>query len=384
MRKWKTALSLSLALALSLTLAVPAFAAESSWKVEVPGKSSAEVFVGAKTFTVRDWVVSGTYEDDEYSVTGSIWTKTDNRQWTAENVYVLSRGDEVVFTKGGESFEELCMTAWSDPDEDGVYDMRIADLYAEVTDPFEPSAFLPINTAGPVRSFDARTAMFFYMPGPFHWQMVGGAPDGYGYWDAVCTGGTSEVTELKMRPDFLLNIYGPNTIVNISTPDKSWSCTILVEVKLTQPTTPEQPDGVKTANPSGDKLSVNGVEGSPTVYNINNNNYFKIRDVAALLSGTEKQFSVGYDGEKQSVTATTGQSYDKLATDLAGKASAAGEAKVSSDTIYVNGQKIEAEVYNINGNNYFKLRDLGKALNFYVGWTLEQGVCIETNKPYSE
>ncbi len=140
---------------------------------------------------------------------------------------------------------------------------------------------------------------------------------------------------------------------------------------------------LKTANPSNDKLTVNGAEATPTVYNIDNSNYFKIRDVAALLNGTEKQFSVGYDGEKQSVTATTGQGYDKLPTDLAGAPAGAGEAKASGDAIYVNGAKITPEVYNINGNNYFKLRDLGEALDFYIGWSLERGVYIETDKPYA-
>ena len=151
----------------------------------------------------------------------------------------------------------------------------------------------------------------------------------------------------------------------------------------TTPVEPEKPAEVKTANPSNDKLTVNGAEATPTVYNIDNSNYFKIRDVAALLNGTEKQFSVGYDGEKQSVTATTGQGYDKLPTDLAGAPAGAGEAKASGDAIYVNGAKITPEVYNINGNNYFKLRDLGQALDFYIGWSLERGVYIETDKPYA-
>lgn len=149
------------------------------------------------------------------------------------------------------------------------------------------------------------------------------------------------------------------------------------------PSSVQPQPSVKTANPSNDKLTVNGVEATPTVYNIDNSNYFKIRDVAALLNGTEKQFSVGYDGEKQSVTATTGQGYDKLPTDLAGAPAGAGEAKASGDAIYVNGAKITPEVYNINGNNYFKLRDLGEALDFYIGWSLERGVYIETDKPYA-
>ena len=151
-----------------------------------------------------------------------------------------------------------------------------------------------------------------------------------------------------------------------------------------QPTQPEQPTGTATANPTNDKLTSDGELQNPTVYKIGDSNYFKIRDLAAILNGTEKQFSVGYDNEKQSVTATTGQGYTKLDGDLAGPPAGQETAEASSDAIYVNGQKVEAEVYKIGGNNYFKLRDLGKALNFYVGWSQEQGMFIDTSKPYSE
>jgi hypothetical protein len=155
----------------------------------------------------------------------------------------------------------------------------------------------------------------------------------------------------------------------------------------TQPTTPSQPQqpAGTTASPTNDKLEVNGTAANPTVYKIGDSNYFKIRDVAALLNGTEKQFAVGYDGTKNAVTATTGQGYDKQPGDLAGAATGGSQtADPSNDAIYVDGQKITAEVYKINGSNYFKLRDLGKALNFYVGWSADRGMYIETNKPYSE
>ena len=36
------------------------------------------------------------------------------------------------------------------------------------------------------------------------------------------------------------------------------------------------------------------------------------------------------------------------------------------------------------GYTYFKLRDLGKALGFNTGWTREQGVFVESSKPYTE
>ena len=95
------------------------------------------------------------------------------------------------------------------------------------------------------------------------------------------------------------------------------------------------------ASPSNDGLEVNGVVAVPTVYKIGGSNYFKIRDVAAMLNGTEKQFSVGYDGTKNAVTATTGQGYDKQSGDLAGAATGGSQtADPSNDAIYVDGQKI--------------------------------------------
>ena len=50
-------------------------------------------------------------------------------------------------------------------------------------------------------------------------------------------------------------------------------------------------------------------------------------------------------------------------TDLVTGAPAGGSksATASSDAIYINGVLCQAEVYKIDGNNYFKLRDLGRS-----------------------
>ena len=99
-----------------------------------------------------------------------------------------------------------------------------------------------------------------------------------------------------------------------------------------------------------------------------------------MLNGTEKQFSVGYDG---SVQVTTGQPYEAVGGELAGAAEGSFVAEPTNDAIYINGVKADLTAYKIEGNNFFRLRDLGKALDFYVGWTAERGVFIETDKPYS-
>ena len=135
------------------------------------------------------------------------------------------------------------------------------------------------------------------------------------------------------------------------------------------------------AMPTNDRLTVDGVAQNPTVYKIGGSNYFKIRDLAAILNGTSKQFGVGYDSATKSVTATTGQGYAKQDSDLAGPPAGGNKTAVpSNDTIYVDGAPIQAEVYKIDGSNYFKLRDLGDALGFAVDWSKEQGMMIDTSK----
>ena len=59
-------------------------------------------------------------------------------------------------------------------------------------------------------------------------------------------------------------------------------------------------------------------------------------------------------------------------------------AQRCTSPILLNGAPIEIEAYNINGHNYFKLRDIGKAVGFNVYWNAEDGtVQIETNRPYT-
>ena len=136
-------------------------------------------------------------------------------------------------------------------------------------------------------------------------------------------------------------------------------------------------------NPTNDKLEVNGTAQTPAAYKINDYNYFKLRDIAALLNGTDKQFSVEYGASTGEVTITSGQPYEITASDLSALPAGARQAAITTNVIYINGAKMELTVYNIDGYNYFKLRDLASALNFYVSWTAERGMFLESDKPYA-
>lgn len=68
----------------------------------------------------------------------------------------------------------------------------------------------------------------------------------------------------------------------------------------------------------------------------------------------------------------------------AAKAVESLKATLSTNRILVDGQETHMTAYTINGNNYVKLRDMGKAVGFEVYWDSVNGcVQVESNKPYT-
>ena len=57
---------------------------------------------------------------------------------------------------------------------------------------------------------------------------------------------------------------------------------------------------------------------------------------------------------------------------------------LSTNRIYVDGQEVRLTAYNINGNNYVMLRDIGRAVGFNVCWDSDaKCVQVESKKPYT-
>lgn len=99
-------------------------------------------------------------------------------------------------------------------------------------------------------------------------------------------------------------------------------------------------------------------------YNIEGNNYFKLRDLAAAFSGSDKQFGVQWDGEKQAISLQSNQPYTGKIT--VNDNAQMKNAVINKAVIYKNGEKVTLQAYNIDGNTYFKLRDIGKLFDFAV------------------
>ena len=60
------------------------------------------------------------------------------------------------------------------------------------------------------------------------------------------------------------------------------------------------------------------------------------------------------------------------------------KATLSTNRVLVDGQEVRLTAYNINGNNYVMLRDIGRAVGFNVYWDSDaKCVQVESGKPYT-
>ena len=133
---------------------------------------------------------------------------------------------------------------------------------------------------------------------------------------------------------------------------------------------------------SPQKVYVDGAEKSFEVYNIGGANYFRLRDIAYVMMGTDARFSVTWDGEKKMISAAKGKDYVPDGTEMAAGRDMSATAVLSSQSMEIDGKKVSLAPYNIGGTNFFKLRELGAALDFSVDYDAKaNSVVIKSSAP---
>ncbi len=136
------------------------------------------------------------------------------------------------------------------------------------------------------------------------------------------------------------------------------------------------------ADDNGVKIKLNGEMKTLVAYNIKDNNYFKLRDIANLLKGTTAEFDVIWNEEKGAIEILSNTPYSTNEA-LTNQILKNPVAKSSYVHIYKDGAQILLGAYEIADNNYFKLRDVASAINFGVDWNeVEEIIEINTNKGY--
>lgn len=150
----------------------------------------------------------------------------------------------------------------------------------------------------------------------------------------------------------------------------------------TAPETPVQPS--LTAIPTSAHVTVNGEQIIFDAYSIQGNNYFKLRDLAYALSGTDKKFEVSYNAASKAIALTSGADYTPVGGELEGKGEQNKTPVITSSKIILDGAAVQLTAYTIDGNNYFKLRDLGEAFDFGIDWDeASRTIAIDTTSGYT-
>lgn len=129
----------------------------------------------------------------------------------------------------------------------------------------------------------------------------------------------------------------------------------------------------------GQAVYVGSTRVYPTGYNINDNNYFKLRDVGKLAG-----FGVDRNEDTRTVEISTTRTAPEL-TGITDTAVTGATAKPTDQRITVDGKEVSMTAYKIKGNNYVKLRDIGKTINFGVSFNMAtKAVSIDPNGTYVE
>ena len=146
-------------------------------------------------------------------------------------------------------------------------------------------------------------------------------------------------------------------------------------------------DGVITLNLTAYDKGFNSIVASPQSlvlngntavcekYNIDGYNYFKLRDLAALLNGTGSQFSVTFDESNLTAYVETGKGYVSVGGELEAARDNSSSCTRSDWKLVVDGQEVNVSAFDIAGNNYYKLRDLADIIGYNVDY-LEAENCI--------
>lgn len=122
------------------------------------------------------------------------------------------------------------------------------------------------------------------------------------------------------------------------------------------------------ALPTNSKVMIDGVEKSFEAYNIDGSNYFKLRDIAMVINGSKKQFEVEWNNEKQSINLISNKAYTPVNSEMKIGDGKEKNGVLNTSKIYKDDVELNLLAYNINGNNFFKLRDVADAFNVEVTW----------------
>ena len=126
-----------------------------------------------------------------------------------------------------------------------------------------------------------------------------------------------------------------------------------------------------TAVPALASVSVNGKQTKLPAYNIDGNNYVRVRDAAVLLLGTESGFDVQWNEGLRRVELQSRTVYEPLGTENEPLPAGSRTTQSIVEPTVADGVANMVAAYQMDGCTYYKLRSLGDLCGFQVDWNEE-------------
>lgn len=137
----------------------------------------------------------------------------------------------------------------------------------------------------------------------------------------------------------------------------------------------------RAVRPSTARVLLNGRQVDFLAYNIDGYNFFRLRDIAYVLSSTSAHFEVTWNDELSRINLLPGQPYTPVGVEMA-QTTAMSAALPTTANILLQNEPIDLRAYNIGGSNFFRLVDLGYHLGFGIEWNPAAAtISIDTNEP---
>lgn len=134
--------------------------------------------------------------------------------------------------------------------------------------------------------------------------------------------------------------------------------------------------------PTSQNITINGEAVYCPAYNIDGYNYVKLRTLASLFRNTDGPFDVLYDEDTQTITIVRGKAYSGPVEEVWTMIDLSGTAVPSSQKVVINGvERTDLSVWNLGGNNWFKLAELADAIGFELNYDADTRTAAITTWP---
>ncbi len=161
-------------------------------------------------------------------------------------------------------------------------------------------------------------------------------------------------------------------------------------------------NSTRKISPSSSVIYVDNKPVQSKLFDFFGSSYIKLEDLAKALNGTSKQFNLSWNTQKTGLNFISGQPYqplDKTFTSLVPSHGQTAEASapVTNGTVneydyffhyenyLLNGNYIGVNSCIIDGELYVDVKEVARALNFYLGWdSVNNTIVIDSSMAYVE